>query len=223
MTPRDTNPASIAPRKSTLEDVQVGPLLPSEVQAAAGVLSRGMRDIPTHLAAFGPDPNHRLRYSQTLFGMLTGADEFHEHALAARLEDGTLVGVCGMHPPGECRAPAGQQLRTLARMVLAGPRTTLRTMRWMSIWAKHDPEEPHWHLGPVAVEPRFQGRGIGSRMMSRFCADVDAAGDDAYLETDMAINVHFYERFGFEVTGLAEVLGVQHWFMFRPAGRYGAT
>lgn len=210
-------------RRPVIEDVQVGPLLPSEVRAAVGVLSRGMRDIPTHLAAFGPDPNYRLRYSRTLFGLIAGAEDFHEHALAARLDDNTLVGVCAMHAPGECRAPAGQQLRMMVRMLLAGPRTTLRTMRWMSIWARHDPPERHWHLGPVAVEPRYQGRGIGTRLMHRFCADVDSAGEDAYLETDMEINVRFYERFGFEVTGRAEVLGTQHWFMFRPARSHGAS
>ena len=52
----------------------------------------------------------------------------------------------------------------------------------MGTWAKHDPEEPHWHLGPVAV--------------------------DAHLETDRPENVSFYERFGFEIVGEQEVLGV---------------
>jgi hypothetical protein len=40
----------------------------------------------------------------------------------------------------------------------------------------------------------------------------DAAGGVAYLETDKAINVGFYERFGFAVIGEQEVLGVPNCF-----------
>ncbi len=54
-------------------------------------------------------------------------------------------------------------------------------------------------------------------MMRVFCAKMDAAGEDAYLETDKPINVRFYERFGFEVVGEEEVLGVPNWFMLRRA------
>ena len=45
----------------------------------------------------------------------------------------------------------------------------------------------------------------------------DAAGEVAYLETDKEINARFYERFGFEVVGEEQVLGVRNWFMTRPA------
>jgi hypothetical protein len=46
---------------------------------------------------------------------------------------------------------------------------------------------------------------------------MDAAGEDAYLETDKPINVRFYERFGFEVVGEQEVFGVTNWFILRRA------
>jgi ribosomal protein S18 acetylase RimI-like enzyme len=51
--------------------------------------------------------------------------------------------------------------------------------------------------------------------MEAYCVRVDAAGGDAYLETDKPANVRFYERFGFEVVGEQEVLGVPNWFMSR--------
>jgi hypothetical protein len=54
-------------------------------------------------------------------------------------------------------------------------------------------------------------------MMRVFCARMDAAGEDAYLETDKPINVRFYQRFGFEVVGEQQVLGVTNWFMLRRA------
>ena len=54
-------------------------------------------------------------------------------------------------------------------------------------------------------------------MMRVFCARMDAAGEDAYLETDKPVNVGFYERFGFEVVGEEDVLDVPNWFMLRRA------
>jgi predicted N-acetyltransferase YhbS len=87
----------------------------------------------------------------------------------------------------------------------------------MGVWAKHDPDVPHWHLGPVAVDTHLQGRGVGSNLMRVFCAKMDAAEEDAYLETDKEINLPFYERFGFEVVGTEKVLGVPNWFMIRRA------
>jgi len=88
-------------------------------------------------------------------------------------------------------------------------------MKWLGAWSKHDLEERHWHLGPVAVDAHLQGKGIGSKLMQAFCAQMDAVGEVAYLETDKESNVRFYERFGFEVVGEEEVLGVPNWFMIR--------
>jgi predicted N-acetyltransferase YhbS len=72
-------------------------------------------------------------------------------------------------------------------------------------------------VGPVGVERDRQGQGIGGALLSAACARLDAAGAAAYLETDKAVNVAFYRRFGFETTGEAEVLGLPNWFMTRPA------
>jgi ribosomal protein S18 acetylase RimI-like enzyme len=137
------------------------------------------------------------------------------HTLVARREDGSIVGVCGMMPPGECQPGFKQQLQILPTLLRIGPRSTGRAARWMGVWGKHDPGERHWHLGPLTVDVHLQGRGVGGRLMQVFCAQMDAAGDDAYLETDKPINVRFYERYGFEVVSEEEVLGVRTWFMFR--------
>ena len=44
---------------------------------------------------------------------------------------------------------------------------------------------------------------------------MDALGAAAYLETDLAINVAFYETLGFGVSRHEVVLGVPNWFMSR--------
>jgi ribosomal protein S18 acetylase RimI-like enzyme len=85
----------------------------------------------------------------------------------------------------------------------------------MSAWAKYDPARPHSHLGPVAVDPDLQGRGIGSLLLADYCQRLDQTRMLSYLETDKPVNVRLYERFGYEVTAEAEVLGVTSWFMTR--------
>lgn len=67
------------------------------------------------------------------------------------------------------------------------------------------------------MDAHLQGAGVGSKLMRVFAARMDAAGDAAYLETDKPENVRFYEKFGFQVTGEEEVLGVTNWFMLRRA------
>lgn len=52
--------------------------------------------------------------------------------------------------------------------------------------------------------------------MSHCCAQIDERPAPAYLETDLAINVTFYETLGFKVVRRQTILGVQNWFMVRP-------
>jgi ribosomal protein S18 acetylase RimI-like enzyme len=208
-----------APGGEWLDGLEIGALGPADAQDALGVLARGMRDNPVHVAVFGDDRARRQEKLSRMFEGAFGAMGWQTNMLAARGPDGTIVGVCGALPPGGCRLGPGQQLRLMPRLLSNGPRASLRAMRWLGAWAKRDPEERHWHLGPIAVDAHLQGMGVGSKLMEVFCARVDAAGEEAYLETDKTANVRFYERFGFEVVGEQEVLGVPNWFMLRRAGR----
>ncbi|MDQ4063927.1 MAG: GNAT family N-acetyltransferase [Actinomycetota bacterium] len=202
-----------------LEELEIGALNVSEVEETLGVVVRGMRDNPTHIAAFGENPEVRERRIRRLFSSAFVVLDLPRHMLAARSADGEIVGAMGIVPPGECRPSAAQQLRLLPLLLANGLRSAGRTAKWMGAWNKHDPTERHWHFGPLAVDAHLQGKGIGSKLMRVFCARMDAAGEDAYLETDKLINVRFYERFGFEVVGEEEVIGVTNWYMLRPAKR----
>jgi ribosomal protein S18 acetylase RimI-like enzyme len=197
--------------------VEVGGLRVSERDEALGVMVRGMRDNPLHVAVFGTDTALRERRLRRLFDAAFTAMSMDENMLVARDEDDAIVGVCGALAPGACKPKPAGMARLMAPLLASGPRAALRTLRWMGAWAGHDPEERHWHLGPVAVDAHLQGMGIGSMLMSVFRARMDAAGEDAYLETDREINIHFYERFGFETVAEENVLGTPNWFMTRRA------
>ena len=203
----------------SLETLEIGTLGAAEMEEAVEVIVRGMRDNPNVVAAFGQDPGTRHRRLLRLFGAMAAAEVpgRDRDMLAARGPDGSILGVCGMMPPGRCQPGPGRQLRLLPALLALGPRGAGRTMSWLGAWSKHDPNERHWHLGPVAVDVHLQGLGVGSMLMRAFCERMDEAWETAYLETDKEINVRFYEKFGFEVTGEDEVLGVCNWYMFRRA------
>ncbi|MGH2963060.1 MAG: GNAT family N-acetyltransferase [Solirubrobacterales bacterium] len=193
--------------------IEVRDLRREEIPEAVGVLARGMRDNPLHVAAYGDDPERRLRCHARLMRGLFRAFPAQEPICATR--EGTLEGVTGVAPPGTCQPTAGQRLRLLPGTVALGPRTAGRVGRWISVWSERDPSEAHVHLGPLAVDARLQGQGIGSLIMREHCRRLDAAGEVGYLETDRPENIRFYERFGFAVIGEQDVIGVPNWFMHR--------
>ena len=202
-----------------LDGLEVGALGPADAEQVVGVLSRGMRDNPVHVAVFGEDPERRQERLRRIFGAAFYGMAWQKHMLAARSADGAIVGVCGVLQPGNCLPTPAQQLRMLPSMLQNGPRAVYRTSRWLGAWSKHHPKEHHWHLGPIAVDAGLQRRGVGSLLMEVFRAQVDASGEEAYLETDKLGNVRFYERFGFEVISEQVVLGVPNWFMLRRTRR----
>jgi ribosomal protein S18 acetylase RimI-like enzyme len=63
------------------------------------------------------------------------------------------------------------------------------------------PDEPHWYLSMIGVDPARQGRGLGSALLRHTLAIIDAEGSLAYLESSNPKNVPLYERHGFEVLG----------------------
>ena len=208
----------ITNQRAWLDRMEIGAFDASEIEEVLDVLARGMRDNPLHVAAFGEDSERRRRRFRGLMAAAFSIRNF-SHTLVARREDGVIVGVCGMMPPGNCLPDFRQRLRLVPTLLSIGPRPVGRTMRWLGVWERHEPEERHWHLGPLAVDAHLQGVGVGSRMMQVFCAQMDAAREDAYLETDKPENARFYERFGFKVVGEQEVLGVTSYFMLRRSER----
>jgi ribosomal protein S18 acetylase RimI-like enzyme len=65
------------------------------------------------------------------------------------------------------------------------------------------PAFPHWYLPWLGVRHEQQGAGLGGQLLSHCLTHVDADSLPAYLETPNPRTVPFYERHGFEVTGVA--------------------
>jgi len=93
-------------------------------------------------------------------------------------------------------------------------------MRHERFWgwvASKAPPEPFWHLDSVAVEPGWQGRGIGSALVEFALERARESKTAVILETGTTRNVPLYERLGFHVVEEADPPegGPHVWFMRR--------
>ena len=57
----------------------------------------------------------------------------------------------------------------------------------------------HWYLQIIGVDPQFQGKGYGSKLLRPMFARLDEEGLSCYLETMEESNILLYEHFGFRV------------------------
>jgi len=183
--------------------------------SAIGIVARGMRDNPLHIAAFGEDAESRSRRLSRMFSVALPLI-FSKGVVLGAFDGETLVGIAGMVAPGKCQPSLTEKLSLMPRLLpTVGGHAFARVGRWMRVWSQYDLRQPHWHLGPVAVDAPLQRTGIGSLLMKEYCARLDRAHTAGYLETDKASNVAFYERFGFQTIGSAPVLNTPNWFMKR--------
>jgi GNAT superfamily N-acetyltransferase len=135
------------------------------------------------------------------------------------LSEQRVVGVIRWAEWPRCQLRLREKLAMAPIAISAFGRNLPKALSWVAAWSKRDPAEPHVHLGPIGVTPELQGRGIGSQMLSVYCEELDVVGKPGYLETDKPENVRLYERFGFEIRDVAELLDVPNWFMWRAPAR----
>lgn len=198
--------------RATSLDVRLAPLTAVNRGAAALVIAAAMVRNPIHRSVHGRDDVERLLRLERTFAALLRA---HGRPGIVALHRGAIAGVAVYGPPGSCpmSADAHERLaRELADLPTAG-----RALHARTAWARRDPAEPHWHLGPIAVAPPAQRLGVGAALLRAVLEEVDTEDGVAYLETDVARNVTWYARHGFESVGEEEVLGVACTFMRRAA------
>ena len=67
------------------------------------------------------------------------------------------------------------------------------------------PNEPHWYLPLLGVDPLYYGKGYGSILLKYASQIFDKDNSLAYLESSNPKNIPFYQRHGFELLGTIEV------------------
>jgi GNAT superfamily N-acetyltransferase len=157
-----------------------------------------------------PDPAQYLDLFEEFAMGFAGAA--FEHGSAYLMDDGS--GAALWLPPGVGSDDAA--LTLLFERTLSERRGELEAV-FAQMVGSH-PEEPHWYLPLMGVDPLRQRRGIGTDLLKEALERCDREGRRAYLEATNEGNARLYAHHGFEVTGTVEVDGrTLLWPMVRAA------
>ncbi len=178
----------------------------SDIQESARVLSVAMLNNPLHVAVFQGNGEKERIEIETMFSKLLV--ELPGIVFLAK-EKQKIIGVMRMKSCDGRKTPDDPKESKVENDI------SWRKSMWLNEWARHDPMDQHWHLGPIGILPSHQGSGIGSELMQCFCKEVDTCLTKAYLETDLDKNVRFYEKFGFKVVSETEIFHVKNRYMLR--------
>jgi GNAT superfamily N-acetyltransferase len=201
-------------RDLTRSDARIETFSADMTPEVVRLLARAFVANPLHVATFGLD---RYDRNERFFRIVL------RPTTATRLvaTDGSrILGFINWIASPDCQPSGFEKVRSSPAMLAAvGISASLRLASWLSTWSQCEPAEPHFHLGPIGVDPEAQGQHIGRRLMTSYCETLDRTGMAGYLETDRAENVRFYRHFGFGTTREVGVSGIPNFLMQRePAG-----
>jgi len=141
-----------------------------------------------------PDPRVYLTHFPALIRAFAG-NAFE--AATAHATDGFSAAALwlapGSHPDDEALIGTLEKVMPASRFAEGG--AVFEQM------ASFHPQEPHWYLPLIGVDPAQQGKGLGSALMLHALAECDATGTPAYLESSNPTNIPFYQKHGFVVMG----------------------
>jgi ribosomal protein S18 acetylase RimI-like enzyme len=69
----------------------------------------------------------------------------------------------------------------------------------------YHPNESHWYLPLLGVDPLHHGKGMGSALLQHALAICDQDNKYAYLESSNPRNIPLYKRHGFDLLGTIQV------------------
>ncbi len=144
-----------------------------------------------------PSPDQYLQHFPTFAKILGGKAFTHESAYYA---DG-YAGAALWLPPDV--HPDDDALTALMQRTSAAPPEDVSAL--FERMDSYHPQEPHWYLPFIGVDPSQQGGGHGAELMEHALIACDRDHAPAYLESSNPKNVPLYERHGFTVLGTIQV------------------
>jgi ribosomal protein S18 acetylase RimI-like enzyme len=193
-----------------MNNITVSPIKNGLISDVYHVLARAYTHNAAHIAIFGKD---NFKSNDLFFRQSMPCIE--KDLFIARTDD-KIIGVAGFrkHPANAC---AGSKPLEFTAASLEAPEFVIARLRERRvIWDEMEPKGPHYHIGPVAVLPEYQGKGAGSILMGYLCGVMDEKPLMAYLETETVANLNFYSRFGFKSFYGTDIFRVPAYFMKRP-------
>ena len=191
---------------------------PAEAGAALVVLSEAFADAPLTQRVVGGSRARRVRSTRLGLGAQLPAAFAHATVLGGRT-GATLAGVLIGAPPYAHPFPPPSLARRLWTAAGQGFAVAGRWGELFEALQAHRPERAHWYLALLGVAPAAQGRGVGSRLLRTWLAEVDAARGGVWLETDEPRSLGLYRAAGFEIAGETSFASVPIWLLARAPRR----
>lgn len=193
--------------------MHVRPLDAADMAAVCELMGLAFADNPSTLANANGDRDRAQRILRNAVRVAKFGRPWSRAIVA--VQDEQIVGALNAAAWPNCQLTGMRKIATLPAMMRATGTALPRVARMSGRRAAHDPRRPHWHIGPVGVQPDAQGRGVGTALLTSFLATADEQGVPAFLETDVDRNVTLYQRHGFRVVERETILGVETSFMWR--------
>jgi ribosomal protein S18 acetylase RimI-like enzyme len=165
------------------------------------------RAIGTIVLAFAADPPARWLYPQA-GDFLAHFPHFVRAFAGGAFGHRSAYGVDGFAgaalwlPPGV--EPDEQALVGLLERSVAGPQLG-QVFELLEQMGRFHPEQAHWYLPMIGVDPARQRQGHGDTLLRETLAHIDAQHHAAYLESTNPANIPLYERHGFVLQATLQV------------------
>jgi GNAT superfamily N-acetyltransferase len=197
---------------------QVHALGKANVPGIVGALCESFHDYPVMLYVLGADRDHYAQRLETLIGLFVMAPFLCGETVFGIGEPDTLDAAAIVSRPGG--PPCPPELGALRERVWTalGAVARSRYEAYNEICATFQVEAPHIHINMIGVRPRAQRRGLGRRLIEHVhgLSREDPASQGVTLTTEDPVNLPFYERLGYRITGHAEIApGLETWGFFR--------
>lgn len=151
-----------------------------------------------------PDENIRIKQTEMLTEFFLKSSS---RTYSLETGEGDCAAVLGAFAPYEYPPSFLSSLRLLPgllRMVSGSLKySSLATMKkikgLMRVAESMRPLQPYWYILVVGVDPRYQGRNFGGRILGGIIEKAEGQGVRIYLECSNPRSLDFYGKHGFEV------------------------
>ena len=98
-----------------------------------------------------------------------------------------------------------------------GAESLMRIEAYSKLKKANKPQQPHFYINALGVNPKSQGTGIGSALLAKVhqMSEQHPKSCGVALDTQTEKNVSYYQRFGYSISNIVELETIKNWFMFR--------
>ena len=172
----------------------------ADVKMLAVVLARAFYEDPP-LVWLLPDPATRLGRITRMFATVIGIESLRYGGVDIACGGEKVLGGAVWLPPGHWQPGFREQILAVPNHARALAGGWGRAARYGHALEDAHPEEPHWYLKAIGIDPAWQGRGVASLLLRPRLSRCDQHGQPAYLEVSKPDGISLYEHFGFRRVG----------------------